>query len=121
MSNFTFPHLQHLVSALEQSASRESWISAEIFLFTDNAVAESAFYLGMAHERGAGGLAARNLPRARHYYELAAARGNRQETRTEANQARLSRPKLPSTGVQSSRIAWVTSACVSFQRSSISW
>jgi hypothetical protein len=51
VSNFTFPHLQHLVSALKQSASMESWISAEIFLFTDNAVAESAFYKGTSSNR----------------------------------------------------------------------
>lgn len=35
----------------------------------------AAFYLGMAHEHGAGSLSV-NLPRARRYYELAAARGN---------------------------------------------
>jgi localization factor PodJL len=35
----------------------------------------AAFYLGMAHEHGAAGLAV-NLSRARSYYELAASRGN---------------------------------------------
>lgn len=39
-----FPHLTHLVQTLESTVSQESWAAAEIYLFTDNAVAESAFY-----------------------------------------------------------------------------
>jgi hypothetical protein len=42
-----FPHFEQLVSTFETTAAAaESWLAAEIFLFTDNAVAESAFYKG---------------------------------------------------------------------------
>ena len=39
-----FPNLTHLVQTLESTVNQESWAAAEIYLFTDNAVAESAFY-----------------------------------------------------------------------------
>jgi len=44
MATLHFPHLTHLVQTLESTVSQESWAAAEIYLFTDNAVAESAFY-----------------------------------------------------------------------------
>jgi hypothetical protein len=51
VATLRFPHLTHLVQTLESTVNQESWAAAEIFLFTDNAVAESAFYKGSSSSR----------------------------------------------------------------------
>ncbi len=50
-ATFQFHHLQNLVTTLENMAGNDAWLSAEIFMFTDNAVAEAAFYKGSSSNK----------------------------------------------------------------------
>jgi hypothetical protein len=50
-ATFQFNHLQNLVTTLENMAGNDAWLSAEIFMFTDNAVAEAAFYKGSSSNK----------------------------------------------------------------------
>ena len=52
VADLRFPNLEQLVTTFEVTAAGESWLAAEIFLFTDNAVAESAFYKGTSSNQG---------------------------------------------------------------------
>lgn len=46
VQQLTFPHFDHLVSSVESDASSGLLEGVEMFMFTDNAVAESAFFKG---------------------------------------------------------------------------
>lgn len=51
IADLHFPHLQHLVETFEETARSGLWMSAEVFLFTDNAVAEWAYYKGTSSNK----------------------------------------------------------------------
>jgi len=51
IADLHFPHLQHLVETFEETARSGLWMSAEVFLFTDNAVAELAYYKGTSSNK----------------------------------------------------------------------
>ncbi len=51
VASMCFPHLTQLVNALESLANLGMLTKAEVFLFTDNAVAEGAFYKGTSTNR----------------------------------------------------------------------
>jgi hypothetical protein len=46
VADLHFPHLMHLIQTLEQTAAAGHLITAEVFLFTDDAIAEATFYKG---------------------------------------------------------------------------
>jgi hypothetical protein len=51
VASMHFPHLAQLVSALKSLANSGMLIKAEVFLFTDNAMAEGTFYKGNSTNR----------------------------------------------------------------------